>query len=247
MEYQPDHRVRMNPTKFAFANMLNSIASGQSNAETLLERAVQVSEAYAPGARKGSLFLAVLRRLNTFLAPYRGEWQGMEPLNGVICIEETLEFHCMWSALQWAFCIPPTGNSYTSRQLFGDGFTWVGITILYLLGQRHRFNMLDYSYYLIRTFDIDGKTETGDGINLVAFLDAIRANKRLNDAIFDILCNIMPECNNHGGQHGIAEPPALLGQPGTYVPFNGEHGTAPPRVQKVRRVQPQHGALGAPC
>ena len=40
-------------------------------------------------------------------------WKGQPPANGVMNIEECTEFHRLWSAMQFVFCIPLGDNEFT--------------------------------------------------------------------------------------------------------------------------------------
>ncbi len=46
-----------------------------------------------------------------------------------------------------------------SRQCFGDGLHWAGCMIIALLGQHRRFDILDFSYHLLKVQKHDGKDE----------------------------------------------------------------------------------------
>lgn len=46
-----------------------------------------------------------------------------------------------------------------SRQCFGDGLNWAGCMIITLLGQQRRFDILDFSYHLLKVQKHDGKDE----------------------------------------------------------------------------------------
>lgn len=45
------------------------------------------------------------------------------------------------------------------RQCFGDGLNWAGCIIITLLGQQRRFDILDFSYHLLKVQKHDGKDE----------------------------------------------------------------------------------------
>lgn len=45
------------------------------------------------------------------------------------------------------------------RQCFGDGLHWAGCMIIVLLGQQRRFDILDFSYHLLKVQKHDGKDE----------------------------------------------------------------------------------------
>ncbi len=48
---------------------------------------------------------------------------------------------------------------WSSRQCFGDGLNWAGCMIITLLGQHRRFDILDFSYHLLKVQKHDGKDE----------------------------------------------------------------------------------------
>lgn len=50
-------------------------------------------------------------------------------------------------------------NRISSRQCFGDGLNWAGCMIITLLGQHRRFDILDFSYHLLKVQKHDGKDE----------------------------------------------------------------------------------------
>ena len=53
-----------------------------------------------------SMFEVVIRRIKEILMKDEVSWQGPPPANGVMSIEECLEFHRIWSAIQFAYCMP---------------------------------------------------------------------------------------------------------------------------------------------
>lgn len=58
-----------------------------------------------------SIFEVILGRIKSYLDD--PVWLGPLPLNGVIHIDECSEFHRLWSALQFVYCIPVGGGEYT--------------------------------------------------------------------------------------------------------------------------------------
>ena len=51
-----------------------------------------------------SIFEVILNRIKGFLED--AVWHGKSPVNGVLNIDECTEFHRLWSALQFVYCIP---------------------------------------------------------------------------------------------------------------------------------------------
>ncbi len=48
-----------------------------------------------------------------------------------------------------------------SREIYGDGVVWAGCTLIRLLGQHRRFEVLDYSYHLLRVQKAEPRSSTG--------------------------------------------------------------------------------------
>ncbi len=58
-----------------------------------------------------SIFEVILTRIKSYLDD--PVWAGPPPVNGVMHIDECSEFHRLWSALQFVYCIPVAGTEYT--------------------------------------------------------------------------------------------------------------------------------------
>ena len=58
-----------------------------------------------------SMFEIVLTRVKSYLDD--AVWQGEPPANGVMNIDETAEFHRLWSAVQFVYCMPVGENEFT--------------------------------------------------------------------------------------------------------------------------------------
>lgn len=58
-----------------------------------------------------SIFEVILGRIKGYLDD--PVWAGPPPINGVMNIDECSEFHRLWSALQFVYCIPVGGGEYT--------------------------------------------------------------------------------------------------------------------------------------
>ena len=58
-----------------------------------------------------SMFEVILSKVKTFLE--EPVWHGTPPANGLMNIDECTEFHRLWSAIQFVFCIPVGENEFT--------------------------------------------------------------------------------------------------------------------------------------
>ncbi|VDM07312.1 unnamed protein product [Wuchereria bancrofti] len=133
-------------------------------------------------------------------------WTGGFPSNGVMWLDECVEFHRLWSALQFFFCQPPLLgqeglNPLTEpliEALFGDGLHWAGCGIIALLNQHRRFEILDFSYHLLRVHRADGKDNIVHGIKLSQMVERIRRFQLLNNQIFVVLNNYLNSLGENG-------------------------------------------------
>uniref|UniRef100_T1IPJ0 Cytoplasmic FMR1-interacting protein n=1 Tax=Strigamia maritima TaxID=126957 RepID=T1IPJ0_STRMM len=132
-----------------------------------------------------SIFEIVLTRIKSYLDD--PVWVGPPPANGVMNVDECTEFHRLWSAFQFVYCIPVGENEFTVEQLFGEGLNWAGCAMIVLLGQQRRFEALDFCYHILRVQRVDGKDESVKGIQLKRMVDRIRRFQVLNSQIFAVL------------------------------------------------------------
>lgn len=132
-----------------------------------------------------SMFEVILTRIQQFLDD--SIWRGPLPSNGVMHVDECVEFHRLWSAMQFVYCIPVGTHEFTVEQCFGDGLHWAGCMIITLLGQQRRFDVLDFCYHLLKVQKHDGKDDVLKNVPLKKMVDRIRKFQILNDEIFAIL------------------------------------------------------------
>ncbi|KAM5207759.1 LOW QUALITY PROTEIN: cytoplasmic FMR1-interacting protein 1 [Hipposideros larvatus] len=132
-----------------------------------------------------SMFEVILTRIRTFLDD--PIWRGPLPSNGVMHVDECVEFHRLWSAMQFVYCIPVGTHEFTVEQCFGDGLHWAGCMVIVLLGQQRRFAVLDFCYHLLRVQKHDGKDEVIKNVPLKKMVERIRKFQILNDEIITIL------------------------------------------------------------
>ncbi|XP_054997007.1 LOW QUALITY PROTEIN: cytoplasmic FMR1-interacting protein 1 [Sorex araneus] len=132
-----------------------------------------------------SMFEVILTRIRTFLDD--PIWRGPLPSNGVMHVDECVEFHRLWSAMQFVYCIPVGTHEFTVEQCFGDGLHWAGCMVIVLLGQQRRFAVLDFCYHLLKVQKHDGKDEIIKNVPLKKMVERIRKFQILNDEIITIL------------------------------------------------------------
>ncbi|XP_076117301.1 cytoplasmic FMR1-interacting protein-like isoform X3 [Mytilus galloprovincialis] len=132
-----------------------------------------------------SMFEVVLSRIREYIDDPL--WKGQPPANGVMNIDECTEFHRLWSAIQFVFCIPVGDNEFTIEELYGEGLNWAGCALIVLLSQQRRFEALDFSYHILKVNRVDMKDENVKGIQLKKMVDRIRKFQILNNQIFAVL------------------------------------------------------------
>ncbi|KJH49205.1 cytoplasmic Fragile-X interacting family protein [Dictyocaulus viviparus] len=138
-----------------------------------------------------SIFDMFLRKTRQFLNE-DSIWTGGYPTNGVMWIDECVEFHRVWSALQFFICQPRISDvEKFAEELFGDSLQWAGMSLIYLLGQQRRFEVLDFCYHLHRVQKLDGKDEIVNGVRVVNVVDRIRRLQLLNSHILSALSNYL--------------------------------------------------------
>ncbi|XP_065179360.1 cytoplasmic FMR1-interacting protein 2-like [Sycon ciliatum] len=142
--------------------------------------------------RSLSMFEVVLEKVRAILTVPQLDpiFHGTAPGNGVMHVEDCVEFYRIWSVIQFSVSLPLTGNELSPEDTFGDGLHWGGLTFVYLLGQLHRFEALDFTYHLLSCYT--GKTDaknapTVSGINIDLFAERIKAVAKLNTNIISVL------------------------------------------------------------
>ncbi|XP_072014112.1 cytoplasmic FMR1-interacting protein 1-like [Amphiura filiformis] len=155
-----------------------------------------------------SMFQVILQRIQTFFDD--PAWNGGEPANGIIHIDECTEFHRLWSAIQFVYCFPLKQGEYTPEETHGDGLNWAGATMITLLGQQRRFHALDFCYHILRVHGVDGQKDDINGISTVRLIDRITKYRSLNNEIFSVLKNYL--------SYGEPDEPVQIDQVTCYQP-----------------------------
>ncbi|XP_061416075.1 cytoplasmic FMR1-interacting protein 2 isoform X2 [Lethenteron reissneri] len=132
-----------------------------------------------------SMFEVILQRAGTCLDD--PVWRGPPPANGVMHVDECVQFHRLWSAMQFVYCIPVGTHEFTAEQCFGDGLNWAGCAVMTLLGQQRRFDLLDFCYHLLKVQRQDGKDDVIKNVPLKKMVERIRRYQILNNSIFAVL------------------------------------------------------------
>jgi len=142
-----------------------------------------------------SVFKSNLQVINDMLHGVRAEWANSTAEAGsVIPVETTSEFYRLWSALVFTFCQPPSAavnEGASNLEIYGDGFVWAGCTIIHLLGQELRYNLLDFSTFVINCEEA-APTPCTDA-TLLDFLRRARYVKDLSRTVFNALHLYLPQ------------------------------------------------------
>ncbi|CAF1134865.1 unnamed protein product [Didymodactylos carnosus] len=138
-------------------------------------------------------FEVMLERIRTFLledpvwtdsSSSSTSISSASPLNN---IDDTFEFHRVWSAIQFVYCQPVKETDFNVEQLFGEGLNFAGCTIIRLLNQHRRFETYDFAYHLFKVNRSDQKEDEVKNVSLPAFTERIRKFQILNQQIFACL------------------------------------------------------------
>ncbi|CAD5111304.1 DgyrCDS622 [Dimorphilus gyrociliatus] len=117
-------------------------------------------------------------------------WFGDEPENGIMHITNCSEFYRVWSVLQFVFSIPTmSAHAETVEALYGDGLQWMGCSLIQLLGQERKFEVLDISYHIEKLYE-PAKGGTKNKMNDQMYnklMQRIRAMHKINSEIFGIV------------------------------------------------------------
>lgn len=215
---------------------------------------------YTPDMENTSLVSAALSLIAKTLHEHElvDKWGGVEPLQGeLIELNDPKDFVRIWSALQFLVCQPPVRTSDSpgidDLATFGDGFFWAGCLINHLLGFRQRFELLDFSYHVLRLAKIkplppaeakksgwglgwdSGASSSADDEQLPAirdFLDNVKWVKETNNSIFAQLESYFPS----------QQPEVMTLHPPTPAEFRGE---AKRQVRGAKLIQTTAEAAAA--
>ncbi|CAF0808663.1 unnamed protein product [Adineta steineri] len=103
-------------------------------------------------------------------------------------IDDTHDFHRIWSALQFVYCLPTRHeNDMNIEQLYGEGLNFAGCTIIRLLNEHRKFETFDFTYHLFKINRSDQKEDEVKNVSLPTFTERIRKFQILNQQIFACL------------------------------------------------------------
>jgi len=137
--------------------------------QSIVRDAAERAQFFEP-TTEGWLLTVVMESLYGTLesSGYLQTWRGpaIPPVpNGLIDHKDPKDFSRFWTATLFLFLVPDEGTDPTQkhlilsdREFYGDGWSWGGAVILYLLGIRSRWSLLDFTNYLRRiqaTYPID--------------------------------------------------------------------------------------------
>jgi cytoplasmic FMR1 interacting protein len=117
----------------------------------------------------GSILDYTLAYLGAILARVRDKWDAPSK-TGLIEITSSREYYRIYSGIQFHNLqgLSPSlqaiisqvhtqnpGEGVSFQECFGDAVAWGGCTILYLLGQELRFELLDFTYHVLSVAESD--------------------------------------------------------------------------------------------
>nr|PNR59501.1 hypothetical protein PHYPA_002292 [Physcomitrium patens] len=222
--------------------------------QSMAKQAEVVDILYMNNLQTGSVLDYTLTYLHAILSRSRVKWD-LPPKSGLIEITLSKEYHRIYSGLQYTMLqgvppsvqslllaysqISPEGDSFQDR--YGDAVAWGGCTILYLLGQQLRFELLDFAYHVLSASEAESlpsaqellieRSKSGSAaysMEVVAFLANAKKARRLNNYVFSLLRACSPHEDRLASMvkqsgvvvHSFKYPvtPSLL----NHLPFKGD-------------------------
>eukprot|EP00003_Mantamonas_plastica_P000908 TRINITY_DN106_c0_g1_i11.p1 TRINITY_DN106_c0_g1~~TRINITY_DN106_c0_g1_i11.p1 ORF type:complete len:1475 (-),score=530.80 TRINITY_DN106_c0_g1_i11:1304-5728(-) len=188
----------MSPLELVISDLTEELEENESGkSETVTEHldpiALRVEASYTP--RPGSSMMkSALAVLEGFLENVWDEWKGYTYDNEAgFPVESTTEFYRLWSALQFAFCMPASmqdDENHENFEVFGDGIMFAGCAFTYLLRQREMFDVFDFAYHIINVED--ASRENCQDPNIAKFIAHARLCKQMNLRVFSIFSCCYP-------------------------------------------------------
>ncbi|KAH6558764.1 hypothetical protein KP509_1Z046900 [Ceratopteris richardii] len=152
----------------------------------------------------GSILEYALDFLSKTLDSVRSKWNGSSKA-GLMEITSSKEFHRIYSGIQFVFCGGPIEDFIINIERFGDSVAWGGCTIIYLLGQHSRFELLDFVYHALNVTEVEIvstlQATLADKIkqispsyapDLETFIENGKKVRRLNTHVFSMLKACFP-------------------------------------------------------
>eukprot|EP01147_Barroeca_monosierra_P005755 gene5755-223_t len=192
-----------------------------------LERGRKSLELYQPIASFGSILRGALQIIDNLLdeTGLRKEWASSLETDQVYSENPAL-FHRLWSAINFAQCIPSSTSTYSTEMLFGQGLHWGGLMLVYLLGQSRAFEVYHYVYSWLNINETGAVAVTTSGdtasvgpINLDEFARLAIRQRDLNTKIFKLFRIFYPFPDDRSGDNaGVCTPPRSSDDTGHYYP-----------------------------
>ncbi|CAF3028948.1 unnamed protein product [Rotaria sp. Silwood2] len=185
-------KIRRLEAKYAAMSLVNIIKKlGTEKQGKLVEEAdLLTRERLCIGL---TTFEVMLDRIRSFLLddpiwtnnPSSAISSNISPLSN---IDDTYDFHRIWSALQFIYCLPTRHeNDMNVEQLYGEGLNFAGCTIIRLLNEHRKFETYDFTYHLFKINRSDQKEDEVKNVSLPTFTERIRKFQILNQQIFACL------------------------------------------------------------
>ncbi|CAK9264816.1 unnamed protein product [Sphagnum jensenii] len=189
------------PLVSLFKNATNEILKNpdclNSKAFVSMSKQAEVADIlYMNNLQTGSVLDYTLKFLVAVLVRSRERWD-FPSKSGLIEITVSKEYHRIYSAIQFVHSTNSVEADSFLEQ-YGDAVAWGGCTILYLLGQQLRFELLDFTYHvlavaeaealLLSTASLAEKSKSGHHtLEVAAFLENGKKARRLNSHVFSLL------------------------------------------------------------
>ena len=176
---------RGKPATVTLAATAVSAAWGQSAEESdLVLMGEQMAALAQPLHSSSSLITKSLISATSVVGNLRDAWLAGEDAGSDLTNHDTSRaFHRVWSAVAFLFATAPFESQgrgvVDNSTLFGDGVLFAGSFLLHALGQRHRFELLDFSSHVFAVHVADAAGPPNP--NMLAFVHRVTMMKKAHD------------------------------------------------------------------
>jgi len=149
-----------------------------------IQQVTKAIKVYTPKKEVHTIMKTVLQRFKKTLDKVSNSWQGLSNnIEGLSKMNDSKEFYRLWALLQFIYCMEEKENvGFSDLELFGHGFFYGGLSVVYLYAQDKRFlgfNFTDHILHIDQLLEYQSK----DRETISIFLKNATRMQTLNNSI----------------------------------------------------------------